>query len=209
MTLKDLVKHNGNGNSTGNGNGNGNSQTSNLSVRHEETSPSSLPAVYNEMTQWMDEWSRRFDSLFGRAFGLTPFRSMMPQWSNRGDWSDWGSQWNSFVPAVNISESDNEYRVTAELPGMDENDVEVSLSRGSLLIRGEKKAENEDRGQGYYRMERSYGTFQRAIPLPQEVDAEKVDATFKKGLLTITLPKLPAEQTGARRISIKTEQPQK
>jgi len=194
MTLKDIVKHNGNG------------QTSNVPVRHEDASQSQLPSIYNEMTQWMDEWNRRFDSLFGRAFDLTPFRSMMPQRSN---WSDWGNQWNSFVPAVNVSESDTEYCVTAELPGMDEKDVEVSLNKGSLVIRGEKKEENEDRSKGYYRMERSYGTFQRAIPLSEEVDAERVDATFKKGVLTVTLPKLPAEQTGTRKISIKTEQSQR
>lgn len=194
MTLKDIVKHNGNG------------QTSNVPVRQEDASQSQLPSVYNEMTQWMDQWNRRFDSLFGRAFDLTPFRSMMPQRSN---WSDWGNQWNSFVPAVNVSESDTEYRVTAELPGMDEKEVEVSLNKGSLIIRGEKRDEHEDRSKGYYRVERSYGTFQRAIPLPEEVDAERVDATFEKGVLTVTLPKLPVEQTGARKISIKTEQSQR
>src|SRR5215210_2872841 len=120
MTLKDMVKHNGNGN--------GNAQTSNLPVRHEDASQSQVPSVYNEMMQWMDQWNRRFDTLFGRAFDLTPFRSMTPQLSdltNWANWGDWGNQWNSFVPAVNISESDNEYRVTAELPGMDEKDVEV------------------------------------------------------------------------------------
>ena len=178
MAIKDLVKLNG--------------ETRNLHGREESTQ---WPTATREMAEWMDQWTRLFDGFFGRAFDLTPWR----------DTANWGTQWSSFVPAINVVENDKEYSVTAELPGMDENDIELSMSNGALVIKGEKKRESEDKGNGYHRKERSYGTFHRALPLPQEVDAEKVEATFKKGVLTITLPKLPEAQAGAKRISIKSE----
>jgi HSP20 family protein len=110
------------------------------------------------------------------------------------------------MPAVNVSESDQEFRISAELPGMDENDIELLLSQGNLTIKGEKKQEHEDKGSGYYRLERNYGTFQRSIPLPKGVDTEQVDATFKKGVLTVTLPKIPELQSDTRKVTIKTEE---
>jgi HSP20 family protein len=179
MAIKDLVKLNG--------------ETRNLPVRREESTQ--WPSATREMTEWMDQWNRLFDGFFGRAFDLTPWR----------DTANWGSQWGSFVPAINVVENDKEYSVTAELPGMDENDIELSVNKGALVIKGEKKRESEDKGNGYHRIERSYGTFHRTLPLPQEVDAERVEATFKKGILTVTLPKLPEAQAGAKKISIKSE----
>jgi HSP20 family protein len=94
--------------------------------------------------------------------------------------------------------------VSAELPGMDDEDIEVSLSRDVLTISGEKKQEKEEKGRDYYRAERSYGSFRRSIPLPAEVNADKVDAVFSKGVLTITLPKT-AKAEGRKRIIVKAE----
>ncbi|HEX9988102.1 MAG TPA: Hsp20/alpha crystallin family protein [Chloroflexia bacterium] len=179
MAIKDLVKLNG--------------ETRNLPVRREESTQ--WPSATREMAEWMDQWNRLFDGFFGRAFDLTPWR----------DTANWGTQWGSFIPAINVVENDKEYSVTAELPGMDENDIELAMNKGALVIKGEKKRESEDKGNGYHRIERSYGTFHRTLPLPQEVDAEKVEATFKKGILTVTLPKLPEAQAGAKKISIKSE----
>lgn len=107
-----------------------------------------------------------------------------------------------FSPSVDISETDTEIKVEAELPGLDENDVEVSLADNVLTISGEKKAEHEDEGQNYYRLERSYGSFKRSVPLSHEVEADEIDATFKNGVLTVVLPKAPEAQ--AKKIAVKT-----
>ncbi len=95
----------------------------------------------------------------------------------------------AFMPTVDIKDRDNEIEIDAELPGVSEKDVELSLSGDSLIIKGEKKHETEEQEKGYYRAERAYGVFERAIPLPVDVDREKVEATFKNGVLSICLPK--------------------
>jgi HSP20 family protein len=102
-----------------------------------------------------------------------------------------------------MTEREKEIEVTAELPGMSEEDIDITLARDVLTIKGEKKQETEDKGNNYYRMERSYGKFSRVIPLPDGVvDNENVDATFKNGVLTITLPKLEEAQQVSRRITV-------
>lgn len=108
-------------------------------------------------------------------------------------------------PRVDMSENDKSVQVTTELPGMDEKDIEVNISRDVLTIRGEKKVEKEDVGKEYYLMERSYGSFHRTIPLPVEVDADKIEANFKNGILKVTLPKSASAKSETKRISIKRE----
>ena len=103
-----------------------------------------------------------------------------------------------FAPRVDISETDEEYRVTAELPGLEEKDFEISLEGDVLTLKGEKKSEHEAKGEGYTYVETSSGSFQRAFRLPVEVDPEAVKATFKNGVLTVTLPK-PAEAVAQAR----------
>ena len=104
------------------------------------------------------------------------------------------------TPQVNVSETDKEYKVTAELPGIEEKDIEVSLGQNVLTLKGEKRAEREDQQKNYHLMERSFGSFQRTIALPVEVDHDKVSASFKNGVLTVRLPK--AEGAQARAIQI-------
>jgi HSP20 family protein len=111
--------------------------------------------------------------------------------------------YGAFDPRVDVTETETEVKVTTELPGLDEKDVEVSLTQNMLTLSGEKKAEKEDKGENYYRMERSYGSFRRAIPLPGEVEADKVEATFKNGVLTVVLPKTAQAQT-RKKIAIKS-----
>lgn len=130
------------------------------------------------------DFDRLFDEFF-RGFGLMPSGAL-------------GESWAGFSPQIDVVEDEDEIRVAAELPGMDEDDIDVSLSRGTLTIQGEKREETEDRGQNYYRMERSYGTFRRSIPLPSTVDEAKVEATYEKGVLTITLPKKEDTRAGRR-----------
>jgi HSP20 family protein len=111
----------------------------------------------------------------------------------------------AFSPKVDVLDTDKQVTVTAELPGLGEDDVELTLTSDALTISGEKKAEKEDKGKGYYRLERSYGAFSRTVPLPSEVEADKADAKFKKGILTIILPKTEKAQQEAKKISVKME----
>jgi HSP20 family protein len=136
---------------------------------------------------------REMDRLFDDFFGPWGERALTP----------FGEEWGAFSPQVDVTETDGQIKISAELPGLDDEDIDVSLSDDVLTISGEKKAEKEEEGENYYRAERSYGAFRRAIPLPSEVDADKVDAVFQKGVLTITLPK--TGETKAKKVTVKTE----
>ena len=107
------------------------------------------------------------------------------------------------VPAVDVAEKDNQYQISAELPGMDQNNIEVTLSNGVLTIKGEKKEEKEESKKDYYLSERRYGSFQRSFQVPEGVDAEKIEANFKNGILTVSLPKTAAAQKDQKKIAIK------
>ena len=109
------------------------------------------------------------------------------------------------APRVEVSETDDAVQVTAELPGLDEKDVEVSLDDNVLTVKGEKKQEREEKKKNFHLSERSYGQFQRLIPLPAGVEADKVKAQFKKGVLTITLPKSRQAAAEGRRIPVTGE----
>jgi HSP20 family protein len=106
-------------------------------------------------------------------------------------------------PRIDIAETDKEVEVTVELPGLDEKDVDVTLADGVLTIKGEKKSERKEDGKGYQLSERSFGSFQRAVALPDGVDADKVTAEFTKGVLKVTAPKRPELHASAKKISIK------
>jgi HSP20 family protein len=137
------------------------------------------------------EMDRFFDDFFNRGFSLSP-------------WSAFDEDFGSFSPQLDMTENDQEIKVEVELPGMDEKDVELSLARNTLTIKGEKRTEQEDKGDNYYRMERSYGSFHRSILLPAEIEADKVEAVFNKGVLTVTLPKTKEAQKRVKRISVKS-----
>ncbi|MBS1235106.1 MAG: molecular chaperone [Nitrospirae bacterium] len=134
------------------------------------------------------EFDDLFDTFF-RSFDMQPFEGRI----------------GAFSPKVDVTENEKEFNISAELPGMDDKDIDVSLQNDMLTIRGEKKEEKEDKGKDYYRMERSYGYFSRTIPLPVEVETDKVDAKFKKGVLTITLPKTAKAVAETKKISVKVE----
>ena len=108
-----------------------------------------------------------------------------------------------YTPLVDVTEDDSDIVVTAELPGLDEHDFEVALDHDTLTIRGEKHEEKEDRGKDFYRVERSYGSFQRVIPLPCEVEEDKAEATFRKGVLKVRLPKTAEARKAVKRIPVK------
>jgi len=140
---------------------------------------------------------------------LDPFRGFRTQLDTL--FEDWfgRTMGGTLAPRIDVSETGTELRLTVELPGVEEKDVDVSLSGNQLTIKGEKKSEQEDKkdedGRVFHRVERSYGAFQRTMTVPFDVDPDKVSAQFRDGVLTITLPK-PAEtaaKTESRKIEIK------
>lgn len=125
------------------------------------------------------------------------FESFAP----RLDFQGWAE--GRFMPESDYAETDKEIIVSAELPGVDPKDVEISLQNNQLTIRGEKRSQRDEKKEHYQFAERSYGSFERAISVPEGIDAAKVDAKFDKGVLKVTLPK-PAELQGKRhKIEIK------
>src|SRR5262245_28041839 len=108
----------------------------------------------------------------------------------------------AFDPRIDIEEKDGELQVTAELPGLEQKDFDVDLAGDMLILRGEKREEREDKAAGWH--ERSYGRFERAIPLPVEVDTEHASAEFKNGVLRVHLPKSPEAREQTKRIPVST-----
>jgi HSP20 family protein len=157
--------------------------------RHRDQGELSKRGENDPFTALHSQMNRLFDQ-FLEGFDLEPFGK-----------SGFG-QAATPVPKVDVAETEEAVHITAELPGMKEDDIDVTLSDGNLLIRGEKKAEKEDRQKNYYRVERSYGSFARSIALPAEVDDQKVDASFKDGVLNIVLPKL-GQPKGSKKIAVK------
>jgi HSP20 family protein len=104
-----------------------------------------------------------------------------------------GTTYRRWIPAMDLVETENNFVLKADLPGLSEADVNIELDDNVLTISGERKSEHEDRKAGYYRVERSYGSFRRSLTLPEGVEAEAVTATFDKGVLEVTVPK-PAQQ---------------
>jgi HSP20 family protein len=155
----------------------------------------SAPDVWRSFRSEIDRLFDRFDGGFRlpsmrRMFDLEPF------WS-----SETSIDFN--VPAVDVAEDDKAYTITAELPGLDEKNIEVSVSGDRLVLKGEKRHEKEEKKQNYYLSERSYGSFQRSFRLPDGIDQDKVAATFAKGILTVTLPKTAEAQKQQKKIEVK------
>jgi len=141
------------------------------------------------------EMNRLFDDFFS-DFGLAP---------------RWGSVERRdpgeavFSPRVDVSETEKEVKLSTELPGLDEKEVTVEMDDAAITIRGEKKEEQESKGKNWFRRELSYGSFHRVIPLPATVDAGKAKARFKKGVLTVTIPKREEEQSERKTIQIESD----
>jgi HSP20 family protein len=137
------------------------------------------------------EMDSLFDSFIG---GLPAFSGMFGSSGGRGF---------ALIPHMDITETDKEIVVEAELPGLDEKDVSLALQDGVLTIRGEKKHERNEEKENYRMMERRYGSFQRSVQLPDTVDEDKVEATFNNGVLKVSLPKRPEASGKQRTIPIK------
>lgn len=144
---------------------------------------------------------REIDRLFD-DFNLfdwrRPSRSILDVDLSRFARPDW-----MVTPAMDLVEGDKAYEVTAELPGIDEKDVEIKLSNHTLTIKGEKAEEKEEKEKDYYLSERRYGSFQRSFQVPEGVDTSRIEASFAKGVLKVTLPKTADAQKAEKKIEVK------
>ncbi len=145
------------------------------------------------LTAWRDrkdieKFRKEVDRLFERFFEWRPpfFRG------GEGEW----------MPVVDVSETSKEIIVKAELPGIEPDDIDVSITGHTVTIKGERKQEKEEEDENFHKIERSYGMFSRSIQLPAEIDPDKVKATYKKGVLTLKMPKVKAETV--KKVQIQT-----
>jgi HSP20 family protein len=135
---------------------------------------------------------------FQTGFLQTPFHRTLPDIE-----SFWRRDLGSNVtPAIDIVEKDKAFEVTAELPGLDAKNIDLQLSEGILTIKGEKQEEKEEKTKDRYVSERRYGSFRRSLQVPGTVDADKIEANFKSGVLTVTLPKSPEAQKKQKTIPV-------
>ncbi|MES0872488.1 Hsp20/alpha crystallin family protein [Sinimarinibacterium thermocellulolyticum] len=139
-----------------------------------------------------DEIDRVFDDFF-RGFGLPSL--FTDDWPRAGDGA-------MLQPRLDITETKNAYEISVEVPGVEQDDLELSVQDGVLIIRGEKRQEKREDGERYHRIERSYGAFQRELNLPADADADRIEANVRGGVVRIKVPRRADVASGARRIAI-------
>ena len=164
--------------------------------------PVELKKAPRAQTTTPDIWQSfrgEMDRLFDR-FGFPALRRVFyiePLWRSANSFS-------FSVPAIDMSEDERVYKISAELPGIDAEDIDVSVSGDTLVLKGEKRQEKEEKDKNYHFSERAYGSFQRSFQLPSSVDRDKVSADFSKGVLTITLPKTAEAQKPQKKIEVRS-----
>jgi HSP20 family protein len=168
-----------------------------------EAAPATQPAKaadwqpFDILRNQVDRLFHDFQTGFLQAPFLRPFPDIESFWRR-----DFGF---SVTPAIDIVEKDKAFEVTAELPGLDAKDIDVQLANGMLTIKGEKQEEKEEKTKDRYVSERRYGSFRRSVQLPASVDAGKIEANYKSGILTVTLPKSAEAQKKQTVIPITTK----
>jgi HSP20 family protein len=164
-------------------------------VEKKISEPTAMRGGWPSIESLRREMDHLFDSFYkGWPFG--PARAGMEPFLGRGTSV-------LVAPAIDVAETEKGYELSAELPGMDEKDIEIKLANGMLTIGGEKKESREEKDKGYHLSERRYGYFQRAFQVPDGVDVDKIEANFAKGVLTVKLPKSAEAQKAAKRIAVK------
>lgn len=142
-----------------------------------------------------------------RLMERSPFRELARLEREMGEWFDrfpewpWGERGRAWAPAIDMVDHKDEIVLRADLPGLEEKDIEVTVEDGTVTIRGERREEKEEKRTDYYYSERTYGVFARTVALPTTVDRERVKATFKKGVLEVHLPK--AKEAVGKKIEVK------
>jgi HSP20 family protein len=167
-----------------------------LPVTKKPSEPAFAGEIWRPFEALRKEVDRLFEDFGGDDFWRRPFRSLAALEQS------WPKKFVA-VPAVDVVETDKSYEITAELPGMDEKKIEVNVANGGITIKREKKEETEEKKKDYYVSERRYGSFERYFALPEGVDTDKIAATFKNGVLRVTLPKTAEAQKPAKKIEIK------
>lgn len=148
---------------------------------------------YNPILQFHQEIDRMFDTFF-RGFGF-------PSMGSRREFTrPLHNEW--LKPTLDIAAGESQYNISVELPGIDEKDVQLELSDDTLVIRGEKRHEKEEKEKDYYRMERSYGSFKRVLSLPEDAEQDGIGAVYKQGILKITIPRKARAATKLKQIAI-------
>jgi len=143
-----------------------------------------------------------------RPFFADPFRTMQDVMRDPffgfGQADRWFGDFSPsvFEPRIDVVDGGDMLRITAELPGLDRQDVQIQIEDNALVLRGEKKVESKSEEKGCYRLERGFGSFQRVIPLPDGIDIDRAEARFDKGVLTIRIPKIAAAKPGVRPLEI-------
>ena len=173
-------------------------------TKPEKFSPSTqMRSTQMQMWRPFENLRREVDRLF-EDFTMSPFRLPFrrPSFDIEPFWSP--ESWVA-VPAVDFVERDNGYEVHADLPGMEEKDIEVKVAGGVLTIKGERREDKEEKKPDFHLRERRFGSFERALRVPEGVDVEKIEASFKKGVLTITMPKTAEAQKPVKKIEVKGE----
>jgi len=169
--------------------------TTNVPVKTKGTAPKA-PAPWAPF----ESLRRQIDSLFDDVgTWRSPFRQPLLDIDLSLPWAGAGM----LAPATDVTAKDGQYEITAELPGLDEKNIEVKVAEGTLTITGEKKEESEKKEKDYVLSERRYGSFYRSFALPDDVDASKIAATFAKGVLTVTMPKSAAARANEKKIEVK------
>ena len=164
------------------------------------------PWRWGELREWIED-DRPYESFFEGMNSLHKEMDLLFKgfWENANLPSMMGPNWDfpKLNPLLDETEDEKAYHVKIELPGMDKDDVDITLSEGMLIIRGEKKQEEDQKDKDFYRSERMFGAFRRALPIPVEVDESKIAASFDKGVLNIELPKSSEAQRKIKHIDIK------
>ncbi len=142
--------------------------------------------LYSDMERMMNEMFDEYLPIFQKE------RSM-------------GYDLDFITPKINISETENEYKMSAEMPGVKENDIDLRIDKGILTLKAEKKEEKEEKDERYHRLESYYGTFQRSIALPEDIKEDSIEAKFKNGILNIIIKKSKESKPDVKKIAVKSE----
>ena len=165
-----------------------------LPVKRKTTKDQDL-AMGHPLQEFHTEIDRLFDRMF-RKFGLSNLGFDRPFMKRFSD--------DLLKPTLDLGATDKEYTIAVEIPGVNEKDVQLEIANDTLTIRGEKKQEKEEKEKNYYRMERSYGSFQRVLSLPEDADQENVAAVFKNGVLTVVLPRKDVPKEKVKQIEVRS-----
>jgi HSP20 family protein len=167
--------------------------------QHRPSLAASTPRAWHPIEGLRQEVTRLIDD-FGQGYWQPLRRSLFAS----GPLVRRALTWETGIaPPVDVMESEIAYEIMAEMPGMDERNIEVKVADGTLIIKGEKQGKREEKGREYYLRERNFGSFERSFTVPETVDTDKIEASFKSGVLTLILPKKPEAQKRAKKVEVK------